>query len=197
MNGHLGGTQNTLHIIALSRLAPPAKILDMGAGAGETVGLLRDMGYDARGIDIRPGNDMVEKGDFLRCPYPDAAFDGIISQCAFFVGGDVSGAFSEAYRLLKGGGYSGGDCGCMSGGACLISYITGKGGENDADLPGHVSALCHFTHWFAEEMKERYGGTDCGEILGGDQRRKMERCPEIMALSFEKCIEILSGKGLI
>ena len=68
MNGHLGGTQNTLHIIALSRLAPPAKILDMGAGAGETVGLLRDMGYDARGIDIRPGNDMVEKGDFLRCP---------------------------------------------------------------------------------------------------------------------------------
>mgnify|MGYP000809977585 CR=1 FL=1 len=51
MNGHLGGTQNTLHIIALSRLAPPAKILDMGAGAGETVGLLRDMGYDARGID--------------------------------------------------------------------------------------------------------------------------------------------------
>ena len=49
MNGHLGGTQNTLHIIALSRLAPPAKILDMGAGAGETVGLLRDMGYNARG----------------------------------------------------------------------------------------------------------------------------------------------------
>ena len=93
MNGHLGGTQNTLHIIALSRLAPPAKILDMGAGAGETVGLLRGMGYDARGIDIRPGSDMVEKGDFLRCPYPDAAFDGIISQCAFFVGGDVSGVF--------------------------------------------------------------------------------------------------------
>ena len=103
MNGHLGGTQNTLHIIALSRLAPPAKILDMGAGAGETVGLLRDMGYDAQGIDIRPGSDMVE-GDFLRCPYPDAGTDGIISQCAFFVGGDVSGAFSEAYRLLKGGG---------------------------------------------------------------------------------------------
>lgn len=85
----------------------------------------------------------------------------------------------------------------MSGGACLISYITGKGGENESELRGHVSALCHFTHWFAEEMKERYGGTDCGEILGGDQRRKMERCPEIMALSFEKCIEILSGKGLI
>ena len=104
----------------------------------------------------------------------------------------------KAMGGLNGGvGFSGGCCGCMSGGACLISYITGKGGENDADLPGHVSALCHFTHWFAEEMKERYGGTDCGEILGGDQRRKMERCPEIMALSFEKCIEILSGKGLI
>ena len=84
--------------------------------------------------------------------------------------------------LINGGGYS---------------YITGKGGENESELRGHVSALCHFTHWFAEEMKERYGGTDCGEILGGDQRRKMERCPEIMALSFEKCIEILSGKGLI
>lgn len=57
--------------------------------------------------------------------------------------------------LINGGGYSGGDCGCMSGGACLISYITGKGGENESELRGHVSALCHFTHWFAEEMKER------------------------------------------
>ena len=112
--------------------------------------------------------------------------------------GEENTGLVKAMGGLNGGvGFSGGCCGCMSGGACLISYITGKGGENDADLPGHVSALCHFTHWFAEEMKERYGGTDCGEILGGDQRRKMERCPEIMALSFEKCIEILSGKGLI
>ena len=112
--------------------------------------------------------------------------------------GEENPGLVKAMGGLNGGvGFSGGCCGCMSGGACLISYITGKGGENESELRGHVSALCHFTHWFAEEMKERYGGTDCGEILGGDQRRKMERCPEIMALSFEKCIEILSGKGLI
>ena len=38
--------------------------------------------------------------------------------------------------LINGGGYSGGDCGCMSGGACLISYITGKGGETTPIFPG-------------------------------------------------------------
>lgn len=68
MNGHLGGTQNTLHIIALSRLAPPAKILDMGAGAGETVGLLRDMGYDARGIRYKAGQRYGREGGFPPLP---------------------------------------------------------------------------------------------------------------------------------
>ena len=46
----------------------------------------------------------VERGDFLRTPYPDGCLDAVVSECAFFVSGDQAGALEEACRLLKTGG---------------------------------------------------------------------------------------------
>ena len=46
----------------------------------------------------------VERGDFLRTPYPDGCLDAVVSECAFFVSGDQPGALREAHRLLKPGG---------------------------------------------------------------------------------------------
>jgi len=40
----------------------------------------------------------------LRPPYQEGSFDGIISQCSFFVSGDVAGALTQAGRLLRRGG---------------------------------------------------------------------------------------------
>ena len=47
---------------------------------------------------------MVAPGDFLHLPYADASFDAVLSQCAFFVSGDVPGALREAHRVLRPGG---------------------------------------------------------------------------------------------
>lgn len=44
MRGHPGGEENSRRMIALSGLAPGASILDLGAGAGETVALLQRAG---------------------------------------------------------------------------------------------------------------------------------------------------------
>lgn len=104
MKGHPGGREHSLKMLALSGLEPGSHILDMGAGAGETVELLREQGYEARGLDLQPRSPKVEQGDFLRSGLEAERFDGIISQCAFFVSGDVPGAFKEAYRLLRAGG---------------------------------------------------------------------------------------------
>ena len=104
MNGHPDGEAHTRRMLALADLQPGASILDMGAGAGESVQLMRSLGLDAVGIDLEPRGEAVERGDFLHAPYPDEGFDAVLSQCAFFVSGDRAGALREARRLLRPGG---------------------------------------------------------------------------------------------
>lgn len=104
MNSHPDGTRHTRHMLELAALESGSKILDMGAGDGETLEILRKMGFIATGIDLAPRGECVEKCDFLNTPYPDGSFDAIISQCAFYAGGDIDKALLEAHRLLRRGG---------------------------------------------------------------------------------------------
>ena len=104
MNGHPGGQENTCRMLALSGLHSGASILDMGAGAGETVALLQSLGYAARGIDRSPRSELVEQADMHFTGFPGESFDAVLSQCAFYISGDVEKALSESHRLLKPGG---------------------------------------------------------------------------------------------
>ena len=54
MKGHPDGLQLTKELIAFGGLQPPLRVLDMGAGAGETVDFLRERGYEVFGIDTEP-----------------------------------------------------------------------------------------------------------------------------------------------
>jgi len=104
MNGHPGGEAHTRLMITLADLTAGASVLDMGAGSGEAVRLMQALSYDAHGIDLSPRGNTVAPGDFLHLPYADASFDAVLSQCAFFVSGDVPGALREAHRVLRPGG---------------------------------------------------------------------------------------------
>ena len=104
MRSHPGGEAHTRRLIELASLPAGASVLDMGAGAGGSLPLLRAMGCGAAGIDREPRGEGVVRGDLLRTDYPDASFDAVLSQCAFFVSGDQPGALREAYRILKPGG---------------------------------------------------------------------------------------------
>lgn len=101
MQGHPGGQQHSRYLIELAFLEPPCRWLDMGAGDGSTVRLLRSLGYEAVGIDLAPRGEDVLQGDYLHGPYADASFDGILSECSFYVSGDVPCALKEAGRLLR------------------------------------------------------------------------------------------------
>ena len=104
MNGHPGGQGHTRHMLELAALPKGARILDMGAGDGETLRLLRESGFDAVGIDLAPRSPLVAQGDLLHSAYADGSFDAVLSQCAFFVSGNQHAALREACRLLKPGG---------------------------------------------------------------------------------------------
>lgn len=99
---HPGGLETTRRLLELAEIEP-CRILDMGAGSGATLQLLKKLGFDARGIDLEPGPG-VAKGDLLRTGFPDGCFDALISECTFFISGDSCGALREAHRLLKRGG---------------------------------------------------------------------------------------------
>ena len=104
MKGHPGGEQHSRYLIELAFLEKKSKWLDMGAGDGGTVRLLQSLGYEAAGIDLVPRGEDVEQGDYLHAPYADGSFDGIISQCSFYVSGDVPRALKESGRMLREGG---------------------------------------------------------------------------------------------
>ena len=104
MLGHPGGEKHSRYLIELAFLDKGSKWLDMGAGDGSTVRLLRGLGHAAEGIDLEPRGKDVVRGNYLKSPWQDSFFDGILSQCSFYVSGDVSGALTEAARLLRKGG---------------------------------------------------------------------------------------------
>ncbi len=104
MLAHPGGEQHSRYLIELAFLDKGSKWLDMGAGDGSAVRLLQGLGYAARGIDLEPRSTGVDRGDYLNAPYETGFFDGILSQCSFYVSSNVPGALREAARLLRKGG---------------------------------------------------------------------------------------------
>lgn len=101
---HPGGEDHTRRLLELAHFAPGAKVLDMGAGDGNAVRLMGKLGLQAEGIDLCPEGPGVRTGDFLRTGFPAEAFDGVLSQCAFHVSGDVCAAIRESARVLRPGG---------------------------------------------------------------------------------------------
>lgn len=96
---------------------------------------------------------------------------------------------------LNGGlGNTGGICGCLTGGACFLSYYTGKGEADEMEHPDHNQMIQELVSWFREYTAE-YGGDTCNCILEHDNRNKFERCPAIISAVLEKCMELLEEHG--
>jgi len=101
---HPDGENLTRELLSLISLPEDSQILDMGAGDGEAVALLRALRYDAVGVD-RISGENIAQGDMTELPFEDGSFDAVISECAFSVCGDTEKAFAEARRVLKRGGF--------------------------------------------------------------------------------------------
>ena len=112
--------------------------------------------------------------------------------------GEENPKLVQALGGLDGGvGYSKNNCGCMTGGACILSYFTGKGSDLEPESPEHKTALGEFTKWFQDEIAADYGGINCEDIIGTNPAKRVEYCPQIIAASYSKIMEILEEKGLM
>ena len=61
MKGHPGGLEHSRYLHELSFLPAGSHWLDMGAGDGETVRLLKKLGNEAVGIDLEPRSEDVDQ----------------------------------------------------------------------------------------------------------------------------------------
>ena len=112
--------------------------------------------------------------------------------------GEENPKLVQAMAGLNGGiGFSGDVCGCMAGGCCILSYFTGKPDADSYDSPHHKSAQGEFVQWFTEEMELEYQTIDCRDITKGNPAKRVQYCPQIIAQTFEKCMEILEERGLL
>ena len=105
MNRHPGGEEQTIHLLKRIELKKGMKALDLGAGEGETVRIMKAFGLNVQGVDLAPRSSEVQRGDFLDLQYAADSMDLCISQCAFFVSRDQKNALSECWRVLKKGGF--------------------------------------------------------------------------------------------
>jgi ubiquinone/menaquinone biosynthesis C-methylase UbiE len=97
-----------------SRLAPGAKVLDVGCGSGHLSGELMRRGYDAVGMDFSEGMvryacehygaDKFKVGDVEHLDYPDNTFDGIVCLGVMEYLSSDEPALREMWRVLKPGG---------------------------------------------------------------------------------------------
>lgn len=80
------------------------RVLCIGARTGQEVKSLRDLGFNAIGVDIVPHEDLVIKGDMHNLPFEDEFFDFIFSN-VFDHALYPEKKISEIERVLKTGGY--------------------------------------------------------------------------------------------
>ncbi len=61
MNRHPGGEEQTIHLLKSIELKKGMKALDLGAGEGETVRIMKAFGLNVQGVDLGRKNTKAEK----------------------------------------------------------------------------------------------------------------------------------------
>ena len=81
IGSHPGGLSLTKRLFAMSGMTPPGRVLDLGAGGGESVRYLRKCGYEAEGVDLSCG----AYGDMRNLSFPDGSFHICLAECSISI----------------------------------------------------------------------------------------------------------------
>jgi len=103
-----GGLALTGQLLAECAFSPGDRVLDLGCGAGDTVGHLRERGLEGWGLD-RDRAALPGPGPFLcaraeRLPFAAGSLDGILLECSLSVMDDPELVLGQCRRVLRPGG---------------------------------------------------------------------------------------------
>lgn len=113
----------------------------------------------------------------------------IMVQMGLEAKGDENPELLDAVAGLCGGLHYGMCCGILTGAACLLSLYDKKSAA-EGMIPKIVD-------WFKATYTESCGGIDCEEILAGDPKNRLIRCPKMMEETISRCREILADHGYV
>ncbi len=104
----------------------------------------------------------------------------------------------RAMNGLAGGlGFSGKNCGALTGAVCLLGLYAGRGELAEREMRELNSMIQELVVWFEERFGKNYGGIDCQNIMNNDPWNRMTRCPELVAETYRKVKELLEDNGFI
>ena len=69
MNRHPGGEEQTIHLLKSIELKKGMKALDLGAGEGETVRIMKAFGLNVQGVDFAPRSSEVQQASVCSRQY--------------------------------------------------------------------------------------------------------------------------------
>ena len=107
-----GGLEGTRQGLGLSGLQPPARILDVGCGAGTSLAFLQEQGFTCLGLDISlpllgeaQKHGPVAQAEATCLPVPSATVDGLFCECVLSLVEDKAKMLTEFARVLSQGGW--------------------------------------------------------------------------------------------
>jgi len=78
-------------------------------------------------------------------------------------------------------------CGALTGAACMLSLF---------DLgPAKSEMIPAMVEWFEDEYGQKYGGTNCDDILEHERSNRISRCPMIVENTYLAAKDILASFG--
>ena len=110
------------------KVAKGSKALSLGSRRGEEIMALRNLGYNAIGVDLVPHGDYVIKGDFHHLKFEDNEFSLVFSNSldhAF----DLQKVFDEIWRVLRKNAY------------CVLHLVVGNEYKGSKEIVTNIESL--------------------------------------------------------